>query len=93
MARWLKRGADAESKAASDRKVRDTVEGILGDIEVAEKPNEGRENPPRVAAVDPVHHAPRPVHGVLQYLHRHVVGTLRAGDRDRKKLAKPFSVF
>ena len=33
MARWLKRGADADSKAASDRKVRETVEAILADIE------------------------------------------------------------
>jgi sulfopropanediol 3-dehydrogenase len=29
---WLKRGADADAVAASDRKVRDTVEGILADI-------------------------------------------------------------
>ena len=33
MAEWLKRGATAETKADSDRKVRDTVEGILADIE------------------------------------------------------------
>jgi len=32
MAEWLKRGASAEAKADSDRKVRDTVEGILADI-------------------------------------------------------------
>ena len=32
MAEWLKRGATAETKADSDRKVRDTVEGILADI-------------------------------------------------------------
>ena len=32
MAEYLKRGATAETKAESDRKVRDTVEGILGDI-------------------------------------------------------------
>ena len=32
MAEWLKRGADADVVAASDRKVRDTVEGILADI-------------------------------------------------------------
>jgi sulfopropanediol 3-dehydrogenase len=34
MAEWLKRGATTEAKADSDRKVRDTVEGILADIEV-----------------------------------------------------------
>ncbi len=33
MAEYLKRGATAETKAESDRKVRDTVEGILADIE------------------------------------------------------------
>ncbi|NOW49045.1 sulfopropanediol 3-dehydrogenase [Novosphingobium sp. SG751A] len=33
MAIWLKRGAAAEEKAASDRKVRDIVEAALGDIE------------------------------------------------------------
>ena len=33
MAEWLKRGATTEAKADSDRKVRDTVEGILADIE------------------------------------------------------------
>ena len=33
MAEWLKRGATSEAKADSDRKVRDTVEGILADIE------------------------------------------------------------
>ena len=33
MAEWLKRGATAETKADSDRKVRDTVEGILADIQ------------------------------------------------------------
>ena len=33
MAVYLKRGATAEAKADSDRKVRDTVEGILADIE------------------------------------------------------------
>ena len=33
MAEWLKRGATVEAKADSDRKVRDTVEGILADIE------------------------------------------------------------
>lgn len=33
MAEYLKRGATAEAKADSDRKVRDTVEGILADIE------------------------------------------------------------
>ena len=32
MAEWLKRGATAEAKADSDRKVRDTVEAILADI-------------------------------------------------------------
>jgi len=32
MAEWLKRGASAETKADNDRKVRDTVEGILADI-------------------------------------------------------------
>ena len=32
MAEYLKRGATAEAKAESDRKVRDTVEGILADI-------------------------------------------------------------
>ena len=32
MAEWLKRGADADVVAAGDRKVRDTVEGILADI-------------------------------------------------------------
>ncbi len=32
MAEWIKRGATAEAKADSDRKVRDTVEGILSDI-------------------------------------------------------------
>lgn len=32
MAEWLKRGADADLVAASDRSVRDTVEGILADI-------------------------------------------------------------
>jgi sulfopropanediol 3-dehydrogenase len=33
MAEWLKRGATSETKADSDRKVRDIVEGILADIE------------------------------------------------------------
>ena len=33
MAEWLKRGATTEAKADTDRKVRDTVEGILADIE------------------------------------------------------------
>jgi sulfopropanediol 3-dehydrogenase len=33
MAEWLKRGATSEAKADSDRKVRDTVEGILADIQ------------------------------------------------------------
>ncbi len=33
MAEWLKRGATAEIKADADRKVRDTVEGILADIQ------------------------------------------------------------
>ena len=33
MATYLKRGATAEAKADRDRKVRDTVEGILADIE------------------------------------------------------------
>jgi sulfopropanediol 3-dehydrogenase len=33
MAEWLKRGATAETKASSDRQVRDTVEGILADIQ------------------------------------------------------------
>ncbi len=33
MAEWLKRGATAAAKADSDRKVRDTVEAILADIE------------------------------------------------------------
>ena len=32
MAIWLKRGATAEAKAESDRKVRDTVEALLADI-------------------------------------------------------------
>jgi sulfopropanediol 3-dehydrogenase len=34
MASWLKRGADAEAKAVTDREVRDTVEAILADISV-----------------------------------------------------------
>jgi sulfopropanediol 3-dehydrogenase len=33
MAQWLKRGAEAEARAEADRKVRDVVEAILGDIE------------------------------------------------------------
>ena len=33
MAEWLKRGAATDGRAASDRKVRDTVEAILADIE------------------------------------------------------------
>ncbi len=33
MATYLKRGASAETKATADRQVRDTVEGILADIE------------------------------------------------------------
>ncbi len=33
MATWLKRGATAEAKADADRIVRDTVEGILADIQ------------------------------------------------------------
>jgi sulfopropanediol 3-dehydrogenase len=33
MAEWLKRGATNEAKADDDRNVRDTVEGILADIE------------------------------------------------------------
>lgn len=33
MAIWIKRGATAEAKAESNRQVRDTVEGILADIE------------------------------------------------------------
>jgi len=33
MAIWLKRGATAEAKSDRDRQVRDTVEGILADIE------------------------------------------------------------
>jgi sulfopropanediol 3-dehydrogenase len=33
MAKWLKRGATAEAKAETNRQVRDTVEGILADIE------------------------------------------------------------
>ena len=33
MAIWLKRGATAEAKRAADRKVRDSVEAILADIE------------------------------------------------------------
>lgn len=33
MAIWLKRGAAADVKAATDRKVRDTVEAALADIE------------------------------------------------------------
>ncbi len=33
MARWLKRGAQTEGRAQTDRKVRDVVEGILADIE------------------------------------------------------------
>jgi len=32
MAQWLKRGATAEAKAEGDRKVRDVVETVLGDI-------------------------------------------------------------
>ena len=32
MAEWLKRGATAQTRADNDRKVRDTVEGILADI-------------------------------------------------------------
>ena len=32
MAEWLKRGATAQARADSDRKVRDVVEGILADI-------------------------------------------------------------
>lgn len=34
MARYLKRGVTAEAKAQSNRQVRDTVEGILADIEM-----------------------------------------------------------
>ncbi|MFM1887118.1 MAG: histidinol dehydrogenase [Pseudomonadota bacterium] len=33
MAEWLKRGATAETRADADRKVRDTVESILADIQ------------------------------------------------------------
>jgi sulfopropanediol 3-dehydrogenase len=33
MAEWLKRGADADIARAADKQVRDTVEGILADIE------------------------------------------------------------
>lgn len=33
MAEWLKHGATSEAKADGDRKVRDTVEGILADIQ------------------------------------------------------------
>jgi sulfopropanediol 3-dehydrogenase len=33
MARWLKRGMDASAIKAADAKVRETVEGILGDVE------------------------------------------------------------
>ena len=33
MAHWLKRGAGAEAKAEADRKVRNVVEAVLGDIE------------------------------------------------------------
>ena len=33
MARYIKRGATAEAKAATNRQVRDTVEGILADID------------------------------------------------------------
>ncbi|ESZ87910.1 MAG: histidinol dehydrogenase [Blastomonas sp. CACIA14H2] len=33
MAEWLKRGATAQTRADNDRKVRDTVEGLLADIE------------------------------------------------------------
>jgi sulfopropanediol 3-dehydrogenase len=33
MAHWLKRGAAAAAKAQADRKVRDVVESVLGDIE------------------------------------------------------------
>ncbi|WP_158811300.1 histidinol dehydrogenase [Beijerinckia sp. L45] len=33
MATWLKKGSDAEQVKSDDRKVRDTVEGILADIE------------------------------------------------------------
>ena len=33
MATWLKRGGGADAKREADRKVRDTVEGILADIE------------------------------------------------------------
>ena len=34
MAEWLKRGATAQARADDDRKVRDTVEAILADIEI-----------------------------------------------------------
>lgn len=34
MARWLKRGLDAQTTAENDRKVRETVEQILADIEL-----------------------------------------------------------
>jgi sulfopropanediol 3-dehydrogenase len=33
MAKWLKRGKDAKARAAADRQVRETVEGILADVE------------------------------------------------------------
>ena len=33
MARWLKRGMDASAIKAADAKVRETVEGILADVE------------------------------------------------------------
>ena len=33
MAEWLKRGATAETKADTDRNVRDNVEAILADID------------------------------------------------------------
>ncbi len=33
MAEWIKRGGDAAARADADRRVRDTVEGILADIE------------------------------------------------------------
>ena len=33
MARWLKKGADAQARRDADDKVRDVVEGILADVE------------------------------------------------------------
>jgi hypothetical protein len=43
MARWLKRGAESEELAETDRRVRAAVENILADIR-----NDGREPAGRV---------------------------------------------